>query len=164
MVPKVFWCVLSKKWFCNSCQVKTEFRIESISYEKMETILPLVSLLNEGRFEYPILKERLDDMLSRGNYQCIGVYRENELIGICGFWLLNKLYAGKHLEPDNVYVKSEYRNKGIGNLMMQWLFDYAKQLDCEGLEVNCYIKNIKGKKFWESQGFNALGYHMIKKF
>ncbi|WP_235841583.1 GNAT family N-acetyltransferase [Confluentibacter sediminis] len=130
----------------------------------METILPLVILLNEGRFEYQILKKRLADMLAMGNYQCIGVYRDMELIGISGFWVLNKLYAGKHIEPDNVYVKPEYRSKGIGELMMNWLAEYGKQLGCEGLEVNCYAKNIKGKKFWESQGFDALGYHMIKKF
>src|SRR5690606_14611330 len=128
------------------------------------TILPFVMLLNENKFEYQILKQRLADMLSKGDYQCIGGYNEIELVGICGFWTLNKLYAGKHLEPDNVYVKSEYRSRGVGDLMMQWLFDHAKQIGCEGLEVNCYAKNIKGKKFWESQGFNALGYHMIKKF
>lgn len=143
--------------------MKVEFRIELISYDKMETILPFVILLNEGKFEHHVLKERLENMLSMGNYQCLGAFNGEELIGICGFWVLNKLYAGKHIEPDNVYVKAEYRSKGVGDLMLQWLFEYAKQIGCEGLEVNCYTKNIKGKKFWESQGFEALGYHMIKK-
>ena len=140
------------------------FIIELIPYERMETILPLVVLLNEDRFTYALLQKRLNAMLDMGGYQGIGVYHKEELIGICGFWVLNKLYAGKHLEPDNVYVKPDYRSHGIGNLMMNWLFDYAKQIGCEGLEVNCYAKNIKGKKFWETQGFEPLGFHMIKKF
>lgn len=144
--------------------MENRFIIELIPYERMETILPLVVLLNEGRFEYDILAKRLKNMLEMGGYQCIGVYDKSKLIGICGFWLLNKLYAGKHVEPDNVYVEPEYRSQGIGKLMMNWLFDYAVQIGCEGAEVNCYAKNTKGKKFWESQGFNALGYHMIKKF
>lgn len=143
--------------------MREAFRIELISYENMETILPFVVLLNEGRFEYQTLKERLSNMLLMGNYQCIGAYHDNELIGICGFWVLNKLYAGKHIEPDNVFVKEEFRSKGIGDLMLKWILDYAKQMECESLEINCYTKNVKGKKFWESQGFEALGYHMIKK-
>ena len=47
--------------------------------------------------------------------------------------------------------------------MMQFLNDYAQELNCETAEVNCYIKNERGKKFWESHGYVPLGYHMIKR-
>lgn len=144
--------------------MKVEFKIEWIPYEKMETILPLVFSLNDGRLGFDVLKKRLDSMLKMESYRCIGVYDKDDLIGICGVWMLHKFYAGKHLEADNVYVKPEYRSKGVGELMMQWLFDFAKKENCESVEANCYIKNVRGEKFWKSQGFEALGYHMIKKF
>ncbi|WP_235914957.1 GNAT family N-acetyltransferase [Flagellimonas ochracea] len=109
------------------------------------------------------LELRLTEMIPMG-YQCIGVYDQERLIGICGVWTLNKLYAGKHLEPDNVMIDPNYQGKGIGNLLMQFLFEYAKEIGCEGTEVNCYAKNIRGKKFWESHGYEALGYHLVKRF
>tara|TARA_R110000868_G_scaffold4211_13_gene26613 strand:- start:18145 stop:18582 length:438 start_codon:yes stop_codon:yes gene_type:complete len=144
--------------------MNNNFEIKLIPYAQMESILPMVVILNQDKIEYAVLKKRLANMLAMGGYECIGVYDQKELIGICGFWVLNKLYAGKHVEPDNVYVQPEYRSKGIGELMMNWLFDYAREIGCDGAEVNCYAKNVKGKKFWERQGYEALGLHMIKKF
>ncbi len=144
--------------------MKTEYKITLIPYDKMESIIPLVIQLNKGKLPANVLKIRLKEMLTMGGYQCIGVYDNQKLIACCGFWILNKLYAGKHVEPDNVFVEETYRSVGVGELMLNWLFDYAKSIDCIGAEVNCYAHNIKGKKFWERQGFEALGYHMIKKF
>lgn len=140
------------------------YKIEFIPYNQMETILPLVVLLNEGKIAYEVLKKRLANMLSMGGYKCIGVYYGEELIGICGVWELHKLYAGKHLEPDNVFIKMEHRGNGVGTLMMNRLFQYAREIGCDATEVNCYIKNTKGKKFWEQMGYETLGYHLIKKF
>ncbi len=130
----------------------------------MEAILPLAFILNEGRIAYETLRKRLESMLQMGGYQCIGAYDGEELIGICGVWELHKLYAGKHLEPDNVFVKEEYRSHGVGSLMMDFLFNYAQKVGCDATEVNCYIKNVKGKRFWENQGYETLGFHLIKKF
>lgn len=144
--------------------MEKSFKIELIPYEEMEMILPLVIELNQGKYTKELLQDRLKDMLAMGGYQCIGVFDKQKLIGICGFWVLNKLYAGKHVEPDNVYVVPEYRSSGIGEVMMNWLFDYAKSIACIGAEVNCYVHNEKGRKFWERQGFEALGLHLIKKF
>ena len=144
--------------------MNTEFQIAVIPYEKMESILPLVSLLNNETIETPILKERLKAMLDMGGYECIGVYDSEELIGICGLWILNKLYAGKHIEPDNVFIKEAYRSRGVGQLMMDYLFNYAKEIGCEGSEVNCYVKNTKGQKFWEKQGYEPLAYHYFMNF
>lgn len=81
------------------------------------------------------------------NYECVGVYDEDKLIGICGMWILNKLYVGKHIEPDNVFVLPEYRSAGVGKLMLDWVIDYAKEIGCDATEVNCYVENLKGKQF-----------------
>ena len=139
----------------------TTFHMELIPKENINDILPLVQMLNNGKFPVEILKKRLQDML-RDGYQCLGVYDKEALIGICGIWVLNKLYVGKHIEPDNVYVLPEYRSSGVGKLMMDWVFNYALEIGCDASEVNCYIKNEKGIQFWNNQGYKAIGYHMQK--
>ncbi|WP_222984129.1 GNAT family N-acetyltransferase [Flagellimonas meishanensis] len=143
--------------------METSFTIKWIPKEELKSILPLAYILNNGKIPMEVLESRLDAMIPMG-YQCFGVYDGERLIGICGVWLLNKLYAGKHLEPDNVIIDTAYQGKGIGNLMMKFLFDHAKAIGCEGTEVNCYAKNKRGKKFWESHGYEPLGFHLVKRF
>ncbi|MUH37911.1 GNAT family N-acetyltransferase [Zobellia amurskyensis] len=142
--------------------MKGDLKLELIPYDEMESILPLIFELNQGKLSKEVLKSRLQSMLAMGGYQCLGVYDNQKLIACCGVWLLQKLYKGKHLELDNVFVNEEYRSKGVGNLMMDWLSEYGKSMDCASLECNCYLHNEKGIKFWQRHGFEPLGYHMIK--
>ena len=144
--------------------MKESYKITLIPHDQMETILPLVMELNNDTIAYSLLQKRLADMLDMGGYECIGAYDGEELVGIFGLWVLNKLYAGKHVEPDNVFIKKEYRSKGVGQLMIDFLFQYAKEIGCEGTEVNCYVTNEKGRKFWERQGYEPLAVHFFKKF
>lgn len=141
--------------------METQFTIKWIPTEKLYTILPLAFILNGERIPFNVLENRLTEMIPMG-YKCIGVYDQDELIGICGVWVLNKLYAGRHVEPDNVIISPQYQGKGIGELMMGFLNDYAKEMDCETAEVNCYAENLRGIKFWERNGYVSKGYHMIK--
>ncbi len=138
-----------------------EFQIGFIPKENMNDILPLVQMLNNYKVPVETLKKRLQDMLLDG-YQCLGAYKKEELIGICGIWVLNKLYVGKHLEPDNVFVLPEYRSAGIGKLMLDQVLDYALEIGCDATEINCYINNTKGIQFWNNQGYKTIGYHMQK--
>tara|TARA_R110001583_G_scaffold12354_4_gene54946 strand:- start:155 stop:586 length:432 start_codon:yes stop_codon:yes gene_type:complete len=139
----------------------TEFQIGFIPKENINEILPLVQMLNNYKIPVETLKRRLQDMLMDG-YQCLGAYDKDELIGICGVWVLNKLYVGKHLEPDNVFVLPEYRSSGVGKLMLDRVLNYALEIGCNTSEINCYINNDKGIQFWNNQGYKAIGYHMQK--
>ena len=143
--------------------METQFNIQWIPTKDLKRILPLAYTLNNEKIPMEVLDDRLGEMILMG-YQCIGVYDKEKLIGICGVWVLNKLYSGKHVEPDNVIISPDYQSKGIGKLMMQFLDNYAKEIGCEGAEVNCYVKNTRGKKFWENHGYEPLGHHMIKKY
>lgn len=141
--------------------MEPQFTIKWIPTENLSSILPLAYVLNRETIPMDILQTRLNEMIPMG-YKCIGVYDKDELIGICGVWMLNKLYAGKHVEPDNVIISPQYQGKGIGDLMLNFLDEYAKEVGCDRAEVNCYAKNVRGKKFWENQGYEALGIHLIK--
>ncbi len=136
------------------------YKIEIIAKDRLHSVMPLIKLLNPDTDD-KILQERFDQ-IKQTNYECVGVYDQEKLVGICGLWILNKFYVGKHIEPDNVIIHPDYRGKHIGELMMNWIFEYAKTQGCIASELNCYVQNEKGIKFWESQGYKILGYHFQK--
>jgi GNAT superfamily N-acetyltransferase len=134
--------------------------IKLIAKERLISILPLAKLINPTLPE-ATLKSRLEDMVTQG-YQCAGVYRDNQLVGICGIWILTKFYVGKHIEPDNVFILPEYRGHGLGKKLLEWVYEYGKAQGCNVSELNCYITNQAGNAFWEQEGFVKIGYHYQK--
>lgn len=125
--------------------------------EEMAIIVPLLRVLN-NTIEETVLRERLAEMVERG-YECLGVFAEGKLIGICGMWILVKYYVGRHIEPDNVMILPDYRNKGIGEQMMKWVYAYGRSRGCVASELNCYTTNSGGQKFWANEGYRILGFH-----
>ncbi|AUP81484.1 GNAT family N-acetyltransferase [Flavivirga eckloniae] len=132
-----------------------------IEEENIQSILPLLNKLNP-KIEKNVLEERLNDMI-KSNYKCVGLYDDEKLIGISGLWILTKYYVGKHIEPDNVYLLPEYQGKGLGKLLINWVLDYGKSNGCVASELNCYLGNTEGHKFWETMGYEKIAYHFAKK-
>ena len=127
-----------------------------------DLILPLAHLLNE---EAPIslLKERLGEMMNQG-YQCLAAFDGEEIVGICGMWITTRFYCGKQVEVDNVVVVRSYRSKGIGKIMMNWVYDYAASIGCATCELNAYVSNGGAHRFYFKEGFDILGFHFQKNF
>ena len=136
--------------------------IKEIENKDIYTIIPLLQVLNKGISE-ELLKERLEDMVKQ-NYVCVGVYDNDNLIGICGLWILTKYYVGKHIEPDNVLILPEYQNRDIGKKLMLWVDKYAKEQGCVASELNCYIGNKKAHHFWGKEGYEVIALHFQKKY
>jgi GNAT superfamily N-acetyltransferase len=84
------------------------------------------------------------------------------MVGISGIWIMTKYYVGKHIEPYNVIIHPEYCGSGIGNALMQWIYEYAISQNCIASELNCYVSNHVGQKFWINQGFKLIGFHYQK--
>ncbi len=139
--------------------MEPEFKL--IEKNNIEIILPLLEEL-DPTISKTVLKTRLSEMVEIG-YECVGIYCKDELIGICGIWTLVKYYIGKHIEPDNVYIKIKYRGFGIGKKLDVWLRGFALSRGCEVIELNCYIKNEKGRRYWESNDYTPIGIHYQKK-
>jgi GNAT superfamily N-acetyltransferase len=136
-------------------------RIELIPKENISITLPLLSALNPSISQDEI-RNRLAEMIETG-YECVGVFDEETLVGICGIWTLTKIYVGRHIEPDNVIISTEYRSRQLGQQLMEWVESYARSKGCVASELNCYVSNEAGNKFWQQQDYKVLGLHYQKK-
>ncbi|RFN59850.1 GNAT family N-acetyltransferase [Marixanthomonas ophiurae] len=124
-------------------------------------IIPLLQKLEENTIPESVSRERVLAM-SKENYECLGIYDLEKLIGICGLWFQTRHYAGKSMELDHVYIDNEYQSKGVGKKLMEFVTEYAVKKECNWLELNTYVHNFASHKFYYNQGFVAKGYHFVK--
>jgi hypothetical protein len=136
--------------------------IKFISSKNILTILPLLKTLNSYTQDN-ILTQRILEMTTQ-HYKCIGIYIDNNLIGIAGLWFLTRHYCGKTIEPDHVVISKKYRNQGLGKKLFEWIYNYAQRIGYEATELNTYIENVKSHRFYENEGYKKLGFHYLKKF
>lgn len=137
-----------------------EFKI--LPNSELESIIPLVYELNQGKIDKSVLSSRFNEMKNQ-NYECAVITLNNKIVGVTGLWFCTRHYSGKSVEIDHVYIKPEHRNKGLGKLFMSWIHNYCKEKGYESIELNTYVQNYPSHKFYYNEGFQILGYHFLKK-
>ncbi|MFN4763916.1 GNAT family N-acetyltransferase [Gillisia sp. Q332] len=141
---------------------RMELAFNKILKKDLNLVLPFVMELGDFQTDEALLKARFLEMFDQ-NYECFGVYLGAELIGVFGLWFMTRHYAGKSCEPDHVFIKSEYQNRGFGKLIFEFIFDYSRKKGCETSELNSYVQNFKSHKFYMNHGYVIKGYHFLKK-
>ncbi|WP_434036851.1 GNAT family N-acetyltransferase [Formosa sp. 4Alg 33] len=139
-----------------------EINYRRLKKDELPQIIPLMQKFTDNKHSDALLFERFSEMFEQ-NYECIGVFNNQELIGICGLWFCTRHYSGRSVEVDHVYIDADYRSKGIGKQFFKWIYDYAKGKGYEAVELNTYVQNFPSHKFYYNEGFNILGYHFLKK-
>jgi ribosomal protein S18 acetylase RimI-like enzyme len=68
-----------------------------------------------------------------------------------------------YVEIENIYVKSNFRNKDIGGKLLERLFDVARQDGMQRFVVSTASKDTdKILNFYRSHGFNAYSIQLFK--
>lgn len=141
--------------------LKVTFRhLNSLAERRL--VFPLYHQLNP-RMEESMFHKRMEFMMTEPNYRLLGVYLDNELVGISGYWISHKLYCGKYLEPDNVVVHRNHRSKGIGEKLQSELERIAAENGCNAMMLDAYLENEDGHRFYERHGYVKKGFHFVKK-
>ncbi|WP_245583429.1 GNAT family N-acetyltransferase [Salinimicrobium terrae] len=130
--------------------------------EEIPQILPLIQQLMGNTFSNDILTQRFEEMFSQ-NYECFGIFLEEELVGVFGLWFMTRHYAGRSCEPDHIYILEEHRNKGLGKKLFEFIYGYSEERGCETSELNSYVSNYRSHKFYLNEGYEIKGYHFLKK-
>jgi GNAT superfamily N-acetyltransferase len=133
---------------------------------ELKTIDEMISHLSVMQELYPTLTEiQYYEMLSEmipNNYGQIAVFENEKCIGISGYWIGTKLWCGKYLELDNVIVSKEYRSKGVGKILSDFLDNKAHLNNCTIQVLDAYTTNFKAHRFYYNQGFSPKGFHFVK--
>lgn len=108
----------------------------------------------------PILSQRWYDEMISGN-RLIFVYVENgEYIGERSLVLHNSdpdyTIQNKRIYISRVVVKAEYRNRGIGGEILNFLASYAKGLGYAEITIGVDIININARWLYEKNGFTNI--------
>lgn len=135
-------------------------KFDIIPKKNILTILPLLQQLN-NKTPVNLLEERVLEMATQ-NYECAGMYLNDELIGVCGIWYMTRHYIGKSSELDQVIIDSKFQSKGYGKQFMEWVANHLKSKGIEACELNAYIENTKSHVFYEREGFKKYGFHMLR--
>lgn len=134
--------------------------IELTTIDEMMEQFPLIQQL------YPDYStEKYHDLLSAmlpNNYKQLIVVANGITIGLAGFWIGTKLWSGKYLELDNVVVHEDFRSKGIGSIMTDYLNQKAIDEDCKMIVLDAFSTNFGAHKFYMNHGFVPKGFHFIK--
>ena len=81
---------------------------------------------------------------------------------ICGEVNLKKAWYRENIASlTNLFVKKEYRKKGIGKYLVDYFKDDVLSRGISKIEVNVMSNNISAIEFYEEYGFNNLSKQLI---
>ncbi|GGM24340.1 hypothetical protein GCM10011351_07600 [Paraliobacillus quinghaiensis] len=133
----------------------TSYQIKKLNikdYNKCSDIWDMDNNPKMAKFFY-------DDLVS-GN-RITFVYLENNLfIGEGSLVFRNNdpdyTIPGKRIYLSRMIVKEEYRNRGIGGIILDYLIDYAEQLGYSEIAVGVDIDNLNARHLYEKKGFTNV--------
>lgn len=137
-------------------QLKTVSRIE-----EMVEAFPLVLELYPD-FTMEVYQDLLTKMLPH-QYKQLWAVKNEEIVGLSGYWIGHKLWCQKYLELDNVIVSPKVQSEGVGAQMVNFLEKLAIEEGCTMLALDSYTDNFRAHKFFYNCGFIPRGFHFIKR-
>ena len=133
---------------------------------QLDTIEEMLAQLETMTFLYPNMtleryKSFLEDMIPK-NYKQVAVFEKEVCVGMTGFWFGTKLWTGKYIEIDNFIVHPEYRKKGIGKIISEFIDEKAAALNCTCIVLDAFTGNFPAHRFYYNLGYVPRGFHFIK--
>jgi ribosomal protein S18 acetylase RimI-like enzyme len=108
----------------------------------------------------PKMAKMFYDELVSGNRITFIYLENNEFIGEGSLVFKNNdpdyTIPDKRIYLSRMIVKEEYRNRGIGGIILDYLIDYAKQLGYEEITLGVDTDNLNARHLYEKNGFTNI--------
>lgn len=137
---------------------------------RIENIDELINLakfvyLNSSNVE---LKAEFQQLIEDKNSQIYLWIESNNLVGFAQFQIRYDYVEGIKRSPcgylEGVFVKEEYRKKGIARALVEKGEEWSQNMNCYGFASDCEIDNHQSLLFHERIGFKEVSrnIHFVK--
>ena len=126
-----------------------DFKIDKMSLEDLISIKDILTTEFDDFWNYEILKSELE---SNNSYFFVAKNISGEIVGFAGIKIILD-------EADimNIVVKKDFKNNGIGALLLDYLISYSKNIDLKTITLEVNEINIPAIKLYEKFDFEKLG-------
>jgi len=144
------------------CEEEDLEKLRELSYETYyETFKNMCSkgvmekYLNDAFDQKKLLNE-----LNNQNTVFYFVYKDNIIAGyikLNEFNAQNNIYGDDSMELERIYVKKEFKGKGLGKYLLKKSTEFAKEKNKTFLWVGVWEKNKEAIEFYGKNGFRKFG-------
>ncbi|MBQ8612825.1 MAG: GNAT family N-acetyltransferase [Ruminiclostridium sp.] len=122
-------------------------------YETAYTLTRELMVYHNALDIFTTTPERLRELIESGMLHSFTLYCEGKPAGIMNFFFKLTTFTGrKILYIEDLYVREEYRGKGLGKILLSKAKEIADENDCEQLELKCAHWNKASAHFYKAQG------------
>lgn len=125
----------------------------------VEEIYNLICELKNKEMDFNKFKEAYYHKINNGNNYFIVETKENKIIAFLSLVIDYQLHhADKVATVEELIVSSKYRRNGIGKSLLDNAINYAKEKNCDVIELTSGFSREVAHRFYEKNGFNKGSY------
>jgi len=122
---------------------------------------PLVNQIYK-KMDYKAFELAIDEMILNNNYKMVAGFIDNKMVAVSGYWIARMLYCGRYLQASNLVVDENFRGRGIGKKILNYLENKACNLGCDRMVLDSYTENKKSHSLYFNEDFYIRGFHFMK--
>lgn len=135
-------------------------QIRKLDLKELDTAWSVVKQLRV-HLDYDEFEDLIYEMRSR-EYTMFGIFEKEKLITYAGVVIQTNLYHKRHLFVDELVSDAVYRSRGYGEMMLEYLVDYAKMGMCERIVLSSGLQREDAHRFYEKEGFEKKSFVFVK--
>ncbi len=123
-----------------------QVKILPLDVKNVDNVISIQNNLNI----HILSKENILNDINNSNFKCIVAVYEKEIIGYISFSYIFDI------EIESVLVKSSYQRQGIGTLLLNYIFKFAKENKINNVFLEVRKSNIGAISLYRKLGFSNI--------
>jgi len=134
----------------------------AVSTDSIRQCYPVMSQLRPHLTESEFVN-RVTLMKLEG-YHLVYLQENGKIISVGGYRFSTMLSRGSFMYIDDLVTDEPFRGKGYGKILMDWMFQKAKDAGCNQIDLDSGVQRFDAHEFYFRKKMKIISYHFTRKF